>query len=507
MLTINQILELLKKENLFKEIIIDHEWSYSCPQNHRTQEITSITYDSREATATSLFFCKGLSFKEEYLIKACATGLTYYVSEIAYENAPKNTMAIIVTDIRKAMAIIAMNFYDMPQNELKIIAYTGTKGKTSSAYFCYSMLKHITHNKTALFSTLETYIGGDSAFKSNLTTEEALPLFKMMRQAVDNGMTHLVMEVSSQAYKLERVYGLIYDVGVFLNISPDHISPIEHPTFDDYFYCKRQLADHSNQFILNLDSDYSAFLLEECHEKQKPVITFGEHTEQADVSFNSLSENQFEIMPNAYTIDGKFSLKVEGIFNQSNATSALLACSLVTDAKPDAYRQGLEETVIPGRMEKVMLGQTPVYIDFAHNYLSLDNLLAHVQHSYPEHMIKLVIGSTGDKGVERRIDFGKVINRYVSHAILTSDDPGTEDPQVIAEMIKEQLTDSVKTEIVLDRKTAILEALTTATENDVVVVAGKGTDKYQIIGKEKINYQGDRQIVDEFILKEDVING
>ncbi|MGX7029925.1 UDP-N-acetylmuramyl-tripeptide synthetase [Vagococcus zengguangii] len=507
MLTINQIVGILENEKLFKEMIINNHWSYKCPENIQQQEIKQITYDSREATADSLFFCKGLSFKEDYLLAACDKGLTYYVSEVAYEKAPENTVAIIVTDIRKAMAVIAMNFYDMPQNDLKIIAYTGTKGKTSSAYFCYSILKHVTNNKTALFSTLETYIGGEEAFKSNLTTEEALPLYKMMRQAVDNGMTHLVMEVSSQAYKLDRVYGLIYDVGVFLNISPDHISPIEHPTFDDYFYCKRQLANHSKQFILNLDSDYSSFMLEECQAKQKALVTFGENNTSADVSFASVNEHTFTIAPNAWTIDGEFSLKVEGVFNQSNATSALLACSLVSDAQPSIYQQGLEETVIPGRMEKVMAGETPVYIDFAHNYLSLDNLLAHVHQSYPDHEIKLVIGSTGDKGVERRMDFGKVINRYVTHAILTSDDPGTEDPQTIAEVIQAYINDNVRTEIILNRKEAILYALKNATASDVVIVAGKGTDKYQIIGTQKIAYQGDRNIVDEFISKEDVING
>ncbi|MGX6961153.1 UDP-N-acetylmuramyl-tripeptide synthetase [Vagococcus xieshaowenii] len=506
MLSMQQIIGLLKKEALLKEIIIDKRWHYNVPTDYQL-DIEHITYDSREVSQSTLFFCKGLMFKEEYLVDACQNGLQVYVSELVYEQVPSNTMGIIVTDIRKAMAIIAMNFYGMPQNELKIIAYTGTKGKTSSAYFCYSILKHVTNNKTALFSTLETFLGDGEHFKSNLTTEEALPLYKMMRQAVDNGMTHLVMEVSSQAYKLNRVYGLVYDVGVFLNISPDHISPIEHPTFDDYFYCKRQLMSHSKQFILNLDSDYSDFLLQECQSNNKEVLTFGENNKQADVSFISRDLHSFAIQPNEWVLEGDYSLRVEGVFNQSNATSALLACSLVTDNQGENARIGLEETVIPGRMEKLMTKQTPVYVDFAHNYLSLDNLLSHVHTSYPNHMIKLVIGSTGDKGVERRMDFGKVINQYVQQVILTSDDPGTENPVNIAETIKEHIDGKVITNVIIDRKEAILYALTHSSEQDVVVIAGKGTDKYQIIGKEKVAYQGDKQIVEEFISKEDVING
>ncbi|MEQ2756686.1 Mur ligase family protein, partial [Staphylococcus hominis] len=166
-----------------------------------------------------------MNFKKEYLTDLEAA---FYVSEFDYEVA---LPAIIVTDVKRAMALIAASFYDFPQNKLKTLALTGTKGKTTSAYFAKAILDKMNGGKTALLSTAQTTLDGKNYFKSELTTPESLDLLEMMAKALTNGMTHLVMEVLSQAYKIERVYGLTFDVGVFLNISPDHIGPVEHPTF------------------------------------------------------------------------------------------------------------------------------------------------------------------------------------------------------------------------------------------------------------------------------------
>src|SRR5699024_1222613 len=146
-----------------------------------------------------------------------------------------------VSDVRKAMAVIAREFYQWPQNKLKLIGVTGTKGKTTTAYLLKDILQYTTNHKTALLSSIEISVDGKNFVDAHLTTPESLDLYRMMAEAVENGMSHLIMEVSSQAYKLHRVYGLHFDVGFFLNISPDHIGPLEHPSFEDYFYCKRQL--------------------------------------------------------------------------------------------------------------------------------------------------------------------------------------------------------------------------------------------------------------------------
>ena len=210
---------------------------------------TDVSYDSRRVKQGTLFFCKG-NFMPKYLTMAKESGAIAYVAEQEYPEGG-DLPAIIVNDEQKAMALLGAAFYGFPQNDLFIIAITGTKGKTTTAYFADHILKHATDDHVALFSTLDRVLGnqpGDK-FKSDLTTPESLDLFHDMRAAVNNGMTHLVMEVSSQAYKKHRVYGLKYDVGIFLNITPDHIGRNEHPTFEDYLHCKEQLLVNSAKCV------------------------------------------------------------------------------------------------------------------------------------------------------------------------------------------------------------------------------------------------------------------
>ena len=297
MITLAKIANLLKEHQLVREFIIDNEWHYAISEDVAESTISHITYDSRAIKEGSLFFCKGLAFKSDYLEQAIADGAGFYVTEVNYE-IQSDAVGIIVTDIKKAMALISMAFYDFPQDELKVIAYTGTKGKTTAAYFCKYILEKATNQKTALLSTMETILDGKTSIKSLLTTPESVDLYRMMREAVSNGMSHLVMEVSSQAYKTDRVYGLNFDVGIFLNISEDHIGTIEHPDFDDYFYCKRQLLKHSKQVILNKNSDFYAILEDVAKESTDKVITYGDDSVEADYTFIPSSEGKgkFEVV-------------------------------------------------------------------------------------------------------------------------------------------------------------------------------------------------------------------
>lgn len=172
------------------------------------------------------------------------------------------------------MVVLAQAFYQNPQEQLFTIAITGTKGKTTTAYLTHQLINQMTDHKCALFSSEETILDGKTKMKSSLSTPEALVIYQQMAQTVENQMTHLVMEVSSQAYKIKRVFGLTFDVGLFLNIGHDHISPIEHPTFEDYFYCKRQLILHSKKMILNADMPYFDLLVETCQQAKVDYLTF-----------------------------------------------------------------------------------------------------------------------------------------------------------------------------------------------------------------------------------------
>lgn len=289
-----------------------------------------------------------------------------YISEIDYD---LGIPAIIVTDIKKAMSLIAMQFYGNPQEHLKLLAFTGTKGKTTAAYFAYHILKQ--SHKPAMLSTMNTTLDGIHFFKSQLTTPESLDLFKMMAECVKNGMTHLIMEVSSQAYLVGRVYGLTFDVGVFLNISPDHIGPIEHPTFEDYFYHKRLLMNNSRAVIINSGMDHFDILAEQVANQDHVFYGNGSNNQVLDSkAFSFSTEGDL-----AYHYD----IQLIGRFNQENAIAAGLACQKLGASLEDIH-QGIATTTVPGRMEVLTHPSgAKVFVDYAHNGDSLEKLVSVVE--------------------------------------------------------------------------------------------------------------------------------
>lgn len=500
-LTLNKIDDLLKKEDLLKEYVYQNNWYYNLPIANT--EIKELSYDSRNVTADTLFFCKGLNFKEEYLEKAVDAGLKFYISENPYEVNSK--LGIIVTDIRKAMALISMHFYELPQEKLTVIGFTGTKGKTTAAYFTKFILDEATNNKTAMLSTMNTTLDGVNYFKSALTTPESLDLYKMMAEAVSNGMSHLIMEVSSQAYKLNRVYGLTFDVGIFLNISPDHIGPIEHPTFDDYYYCKRRLIENSKRMVLNTDTKDYPLLKELTESKNIPYYAYSSTDKQADYTWETAVDSLLEFNvqsthEDSLDINGRYKIKLMGDFNKDNALASLITTK-IAGASKEAAEKGLAETLVPGRMEHLNHPNgANIFVDYAHNYSSLKNLLTFAKSAHPDGKIITVIGSTGDKGVSRRADFGKVLAELTDVAILTADDPGSENPKDIAMEISSAIDNKdVEQLIIVDRVDAIQKALSIVGEQDSVIIAGKGQDKYQKIKGVDTPYLGDYSVAENYI--------
>lgn len=481
-------------------------------------EFTSVTYDSRKVTPESLFFCKG-NFKAEYLASAVEKGATGYVSEKKYATSAQLAY-LIVKDVQKAMALLGAAFYGYPQNDLFIIGITGTKGKTTSAYLTKGILDQANHGKTALFSTVDRTVGPrpEDTFKSNLTTPESLDLFHDMRTAVDNGMTHLVMEVSSQAYKKNRVYGLHYNVGVFLNISPDHVGENEHPTFEDYLFCKEQILANSDYCILNADTEHftDIYYAAKSDIDADHLITFTHldknelpDGKQIDIQIENVKET---LMASTFKlhalskkaqdlkIENQYTISIPGDYNEGNATSAIIAALLAKVQSNDAVK-GLKDVKIAGRMEMVETKQHGlVYIDYAHNYASLHALLEFLRSQQKVNHLIVVVGSTGNKGVSRRAGFGKAITEGADYAILTSDDPGYEDPMQIAKEIDQHIDhEKVKVQFELDREKAIAQAITMAHPGDVVVLAGKGEDKYQKINGVDTPYPNDLNVAKKIV--------
>lgn len=482
MIRLTQVLDILRADHNFRSISHQDTYSWHWPEE---MTFTKLSYNSKDTDLQTLFFVKGQHFKKDFLLEAKENGLTFYIAEKDYN---VGIPVVLVNCVKQAMSLIAMAFYDRPQDKLKLLAFTGTKGKTTAAYLAYTILSQ--EYPTAMLSTMNTTLDGKTFFKSSLSTPESLDLMRMMAEAVENRMSHLIMEVSSQAYLVKRVYGLTFDVGVFLNISPDHIGPIEHPTFEDYFYHKRLLLDNSRAVVINRQMMHFELIKE-----QVAGLT---HDFYGQDSPNQIVNSQAFSFELTGKLAGHYDCQLLGDFNQENALAAGLACHRL-GASQEAIQTGIAKTRVPGRME--VLTQTngaKVFVDYAHNQDSLTKLIQVVNH-YQKGQIILIIGAPGNKGESRRADFAQVINRYPDlNVILTADDPNFEDPLAICQEIAGPITRDVQ--IVIDREEAIKQALAlTKNEHDAVIIAGKGADAFQIVKGERSHYAGDLALAEKYL--------
>ncbi|AIG65750.1 UDP-N-acetylmuramoyl-L-alanyl-D-glutamate--2,6-diaminopimelate ligase [Weissella tructae] len=476
---------------------------------------THLAYNSNDVQTGTLLFIKG-NFKPEYLVDAMAKGVQGIVAPVGFVH-DTDLPTWTVDEVMPAMSILSMAFYGNPQQQLSLIGITGTKGKTSSTYMAYEILKQATGDRVALSSTLEVITGNDAEhhYRAKLTTPESVDLFRWMREAVDNKMTHMVMEVSSQAYKLDRVYGLRFNVGVFLNISEDHIGPNEHASFEEYLMCKEMLLEHSDQAVINADSAYFEDVVTHTAEfiPRDGVWLYGRGNDEqgfgVDVSYTTLEEtlqgSEFNVdlvgpQAQSLKIDGDFKLDMPGDFNQGNAVAAMLATRLV-GADADAMHDALEIVKIPGRMQVLTTAEHgTIYVDYAHNYASVAALLQFAKTNAAVEKLSIVVGAPGNKGVSRRPGIGQAVNEGADIVYLTSDDPQFESPEAIADEIQASITDgNVVVHREFDRTKAISDAIAAAGPNDVVILAGKGLDEYQKIDGVDTPYENDWAIAQRIV--------
>ncbi|BDR56021.1 UDP-N-acetylmuramyl-tripeptide synthetase [Xylocopilactobacillus apis] len=504
-LTINSCLLLLKEHHLLKSSAI---------QGDLDTVMCDIAFDSRVVKKDSIFFCKGDHFRPAFLTMAKDKGaITYVAEKPMVEGTGLN--AFIVRNVTKAMAILAAAFYDYPQDDLNVLAITGTKGKTTTAYFAQSILDKQIPHRVALFSTIERIMGSNpgDTIPSNLSTPESVDLFSEMSQAGINDMMDLVMEVSSQAYLRNRVFGLTYDVGVFLNISPDHVGENEHPSYANYLHNKIQLIMNSRKVVLNADTqdwdmvskaaevstdDDSIFVYAgKDYLEKHPEIDFDFYYEINEDLINGV---KFVLHANSQkgkllNIDGDYEISMPGIFNVINAVGAIISSTLLGANRHEAFL-GIKDVRVPGRLEVLDLKEHgTVVVDFAHNKLSLTATLNFIKSKFPNAKISVVTGSAGDKGINRRSDMGEVLNDLADRVYLTTDDPDFEEASDIAEEMRSYITnDQVEVSYVEDREEAIKKAVLNNGPEDVVLLAGKGADKYMIVRGQKLPYAGDKEI-------------
>ena len=506
-LTLSSAAAVLSEHNLLREVIIDGDiWQLDTAHiADADAPFAELTYDTRTIVPGTLLVCKG-RFKPEFLDGTEARGLAAYVAETDL-SSHTGKPGLIVNDARKALSLLAAEFYGHPERELTVAGITGTKGKTTTAYFTQAILNAYSHGRCALFSSVDNCLDGHTYAESDLTTPESLDAFRMMRQAVDNGMRYLVMEVSSQAYKVNRVYGLTFDVAAFLNISPDHISPIEHPTLEDYLYCKRQIIANCRALVLGADCDHRDLLREDAAAAGVEVTEFTMDGEAQVVT--RLDPNNKEGFI-ATIADGGHSVTLEpmalemtGEFNIVNAAAAIaIACKTGVPANSPAMR-AVQSVQVPGRMERFRGGDNLlVYVDFAHNYLSVKSLVDEIVRVYGERdpRITLVSGTTGGKAIDRREGIVRGALGRVESFIFTLDDPNFEDPADIARQMQSYVTDpAASTQIVIPREDAIAKAIADAHEHadrfNIVLVIGKGDETRNIINGRPVPYEGDSVVV------------
>ncbi len=440
-----------------------------------TRRVEAVTCDSRGAVPGSLFLCKGAAFKEEYLLEALGRGAFAYVSEHPYPNAP--APCIRVTDIRAAMGLLADAAWGHPSGSLGIVGITGTKGKTTTAYFIKSILDCWREEQglhpVGLLSTIVTDDGVQRK-PATLTTPEPLDLQRHLWNAKEAGCGYVVMECSSQALKYGRMTGVDLAVAAFLNIGEDHISPKEHPTAEDYFQSKLKIFDQAKAAVVNLDSDRQGEVLDAAQRCGK----FSAYSLKFARGMRRTQEGM------AFTVrigeeDHPFTIPMTGDFNVSNALCALSVCAML-GVPLEAIRRGLARARVPGRMETYSGRGKTVIVDYAHNGMALSALLQAVRGDYPGSPVWVVFGCTGGKGLDRREGMGKAAGAYADHIILTEDDPGPEEVEAICAEIGTYIAPFGKPYTVIpDREEAIRAAIETAPEGAVVVLAGKGSEMEQ----------------------------
>lgn len=452
--------------------------------NPASTEILSLCCDSRKVFSDSLFVCISGSVTDghDYAWAAYHRQCRVFVMEHLID-LPDDAFVIVTKDTRVALARLSAAFFGNPADEMTIIGITGTKGKTTSSLMIYHTLNDCGIPTGYIGSNGVTYL--NHTFGTVNTTPESYDLHYYMRQMLDAGVKTLVMEVSSQALKMSRVHGIHFHTCVFTNLSPDHIGEHEHPDFNDYKACKHSLfTDYGAEHIVyNADDEYAEEVIHgnHCHRTSVAVHT------PSDVHAQDLSYFRFPGVLGVRftcTTEGQsfpVSVSFPGEFSVYNAMTAIAVCHRL-GVPLEKITQSLETTRVKGRFETYELptGAT-VVIDYAHNGVSLKAALQALR-IYEPHRLICLFGSVGGRTKIRRAELGLVASRDADFCVLTSDNPDREEPSAIISEIATYFTPGTCPYVVItDRKKAIEYALSHAEKNDIVLLAGKGHESYQII--------------------------
>lgn len=472
-------------------------------------DITGIAHNSTSVQPGFLFICiEGYKTDgHRYASQAVEKGAKAVLVSKVITDLPADVVQVKVSDTRLAEAFLAAKFYDYPTRKMPVIGITGTNGKTTTTYLLESILQTAGH-RPGIMGTISYRFAGKLIPAKN-TTPSALELNQIMAQMVAVGCDYLVMEVSSHALVQGRVEGIDFDIGIFTNLTRDHLD--FHNTLEEYLKAKCILfvklgegfdKKYPKFAVVNMDDQYATQVIAA---STVPVVQYGVSSD-ADIRAANIVQTPQGLYFDLITPQGKaeIQLQLPGLFNVYNALAATAALSK-TVISLEQIKQGLESvSVVPGRFQSVDCGQEfMVIVDYAHTDDALSNLLKSARQLTNQKLI-VVFGCGGDRDRGKRPKMGEVAAKLADIVIVTSDNPRSEDPARIAldiEIgIKRVTNEPDKYQMVLDRKTAIAAAINSAKKGDLVVIAGKGHENYQVFADHTIHFD-DVEVATEILKK------
>ena len=465
-------------------------------QGNQNVSIQDITADSRAVKPNSLFIALDGATVDghNYIDKAIAAGaVAVIVSKLVAIS--DDVCVITVVDTRQAMMTCVPYFFDYPANRMRMIGVTGTNGKTTTTHMIRHILKAQGH-KVGVIGTVHIMIG-DTSYPIHNTTPDVVDLQHILHQMVQENVEYCVMEVSSHALALGRVSGVEFDTAVFTNLTQDHLD--FHKTFENYLAAKCKLFEQvsaSNQVkdnkgaVINIDDSYGHRVMEKTTAPTITYSTLGKGTLNASDVHMSTKNSQYTVnyKGESYPV----SMNTTGLFNVYNTLAAIGAC-LQEGISMEAIDTALKTfSSVPGRFELIEEGQDfAVVVDYAHTPDGLQNILETAK-AIKENRIIIVFGCGGDRDATKRPIMGRIAAKYGDKIYVTSDNPRTEDPvQIVKDVevgVKEALRDGTSYEVIVDRREAINHAIHDAKAGDIVIIAGKGHENYQILKNETIHF-------------------
>lgn len=459
-------------------------------------EISGVSYDSRKTEKGDMFVAiRGFEADgHKFIPKAVENGAAVILCE---EKPSCDIPYVLVSDSRYGLAIVSRDFFGDPASEMTMIGITGTSGKTSSSYLIKHMLESKLDAKVGLIGTNGNMIG-DEFLHTEHTTPESYELHKLFRHMADSGCTHVVMEVSSHSLTLERVAGIHFDVALYTNLSQDHLD--FHGTMEEYAAAKRKLFSMCSLGCFNLDDAWADFMRDGASCR---TMTFSTEKNEADlvakdirltadgVRFASVSGD--EISMTKLGIPGMFS-----VYNALGTMSVGLALGLSLADCSDAMSSAKG---VKGRLEIVPTGRDfSVVIDYSHKPDALEKVLKTLKPVTRGRLIAL-FGCGGDRDKLKRPIMGRIAADNADLVVVTSDNPRTEDPdEIIREIVAGMKDKRTPTKVICDRREAIAWAIDNAAQGDVLLLAGKGHEDYQVVGHEK-HHMDEREIVSDCLKK------